>query len=134
MRSENEDQEQCGDRLTTAKAYQRAGRVVASTFGTPLVVSPAWGLLIDLYVAQFENRETSLSELSARADIPAATTLRYLRHLRDLGFVELVDDLADGRSNAARLTPLGIEKLDSAIDGTTNSNKQLGIGHLRLVK
>jgi hypothetical protein len=134
LQENSEVQNGLRDRLTTARAWLRANKLLGATFEAALIGDPALSILLDLYIGQFEGRETTLSNLCTAVDIPSSTMLRYVRHLRDMDLIEKHDHIIDDWTADIRLTLPGIEKVNSALDGVTTSNEQLGIGHLRLIK
>lgn len=56
-----------------------------------------WDMLLDLTVARYRSRRTSVSSLCIAAGVPTTTALRCLKSLIDGGIVERVPDPGDRR-------------------------------------
>lgn len=78
-----------------------------------LLGEPAWDILLDLYIAQAQGHEVSVSSACIGSAAPPTTGLRWLGVLQEEGLVERIKDPNDQRRILVRLTPLGREKMDS---------------------
>ncbi|MEL7197039.1 MAG: MarR family transcriptional regulator [Pseudomonadota bacterium] len=94
------------------KAYttrrQRTG-----IFGTfEIFGEPAWDILLDLYIADFDNKQVSVSSACIGSASPPTTGLRWLGVLSDHGFVKREHDSNDQRRILVRLTDRALECMD----------------------
>jgi DNA-binding MarR family transcriptional regulator len=77
------------------------GRHLASlTFG-----EPAWDILLDLAVAQFWRRETSVTSLCIAADVPPTTALRWINNMTRSGMIVRRPCERDGRRSFLAAAP-----------------------------
>jgi len=58
---------------------------------------PAWDMLLDLAVAQYWRRETSVTSLCIAADVPSTTALRWINSMTKAGLIVRRPCLRDGR-------------------------------------
>ena len=65
---------------------------------------PAWDILLDLYVAEVENKRISVSSVCIGTGGPPTTALRYINALVDLGLVARQSAVSDGRRVFLQLT------------------------------
>ena len=66
-------------------------------FDPVLFADPAWDMLLDLYLADLEQRQSTVCGLCAAAGTPATTALRYLKLLVDRGLVTRTQSETDQR-------------------------------------
>lgn len=66
---------------------------------------PAWDILLDLAVAQFWRRETSVTSLCIAADVPSTTALRWISGMTKAGVIVRRPCLRDGRRSFLALSP-----------------------------
>ncbi len=59
----------------------------AAAFGSHLFSDPAWDLLLQLYAAELDHRDRSLSELIAAMAMPRSVVARWITALVDAGLV-----------------------------------------------
>ncbi|WP_157035805.1 helix-turn-helix domain-containing protein [Sphingobium chungbukense] len=69
-----------------------------------VTVDPAWLMLLDLYAAEAEDKQISVSSACIASGAPHTTALRYLNLLCDKGALVRLQDAADGRRIHVRLT------------------------------
>lgn len=69
--------------------------------------NPGWKILIELYIAQTDNRPISITDIGHVSAIPTATILRWLALLADNGLVVRSPDTKDRRRTWLNLTPEG---------------------------
>lgn len=85
---------------------ERDRRLRRDVFG-----EPAWDMLLDLFVAHFENRSTPVTSLCIASNVPATTALRYIRDLELHGEIESANDPKDGRRRTLRLSDRAFEAM-----------------------
>lgn len=95
-------------RLSYAKRRKRA-----TVFGdTELFGEPAWDILLDLYIAQAEQKPVSVSSACIGSAAPPTTGLRWLGVLAEQDLVERQHDPQDQRRVLVRLTEKALEAMD----------------------
>lgn len=85
---------------------QRANFLAREMFG-----EPAWDMLLDLFIAQCENKRISISSACIASGGSATTALRWLARLETMNYVERVSDDKDKRRIFVRITPLACEAI-----------------------
>ncbi|UYY76637.1 hypothetical protein [Sphingomonas sp. R1] len=86
----------------------RARRMRAEFFEGDLFADPAWDMLLDLFAADLEHRQISVSSLCIAAAVPPTTALRWIGTLSQAGLFDRRADPSDRRrayialSDAAR--------------------------------
>ncbi|WP_066726650.1 hypothetical protein [Sphingomonas pituitosa] len=96
----------------------RARRMRAEFFEGDLFADPAWDMLLDLYAAELEHRQISVSSLCIAAAVPPTTALRWIGTLNEAGLFDRKADPNDRRrayialSDAARR---GMERYIGAV-------------------
>jgi len=96
----------------------RARRMRAEFFEGDLFADPAWDMLLDLYAAELEHRQISVSSLCIAAAVPPTTALRWIGTLNEAGLFDRKADPSDRRrayialSDAARR---GMERYVAAV-------------------
>ena len=78
----------------------RARHLVGISLG-----EPAWDILLDLAVAQFWRRETSVTSLCIAADVPSTTALRWINSMTKAGLIVRRPCLRDGRRSFLAIAP-----------------------------
>lgn len=64
------------------------GRRLRDAFFDPMLFAdPAWDILLDLYLAKLEHRQTNVSNLCGAAAVPTTTALRHIQSLVERGLV-----------------------------------------------
>lgn len=66
-------------------------------FGAELFADPAWDILLELYAAELSDRRITVSNLCARAAVPATTALRWTSTLEQRGMILRRNDPLDRR-------------------------------------
>jgi hypothetical protein len=66
---------------------------------------PAWDILLDLAVAQYWRRETSVTSLCIAADVPSTTALRWISGMTKEGLIVRRPCLRDGRRSFLAIAP-----------------------------
>ncbi|AQR74350.1 winged helix DNA-binding protein [Sphingomonas sp. LM7] len=102
----------------------RARRMRAQFFADELFADPAWDMLLDLFAAQLERRQVSVSSLCIAAAVPPTTALRWIGTLHEAGLFERQADPADRRRAYIGLSPKGLEGMRSYASAV----KRAGLG------
>ena len=66
---------------------------------------PAWDILLDLAVAQYWHRETSVTSLCIAADVPSTTALRWISGMTKEGVIVRRACQRDGRRSFLAISP-----------------------------
>jgi DNA-binding MarR family transcriptional regulator len=117
-------------RLTIALAWINAKQARDRAFSTDLFSDPPWDILLDLYVNLCRKRLVSISDLYTACPTPPTTILRWIAILEERNLVERHSDPTDRRRRHVSLTPAGIDKMERALDGATESDRRLGLGRI----
>jgi hypothetical protein len=75
----------------------RARRMRDQHFGSGLFEDPAWDMLLDLFAAELERSQVSVSSLCIAAAVAPTTALRWIAKLTDAGLFERQPDPFDRR-------------------------------------
>ncbi|MDF7776320.1 hypothetical protein P1X14_13780 [Sphingomonas sp. AOB5] len=90
------------------RATIRSRRLRAQYFDSELFADPAWDMLLDLYAAELEKRQVSVSSLCIAAAVPPTTALRWIGTLHDAGLFERHADPSDRRRAYVGLSAKGM--------------------------
>ncbi len=93
---------------TVIRARQRRERF----FQARLFSDPAWDMLLDLFVAQLEQRRVTVSSLCIAAAVPSTTGLRWIHLMETAGFFQRERDERDRRRVYITLTPAAIDAMN----------------------
>src|SRR3546814_1795309 len=94
------------DVLDKARATMRRRIVRRQLIGAEeLFRSPAWEILIDLFIHEGEGKPLSTSDLCVTSTIPMSSALRLVQKLCDARLVDRTPDLMDARRSFVRLRP-----------------------------
>lgn len=88
--------------LVRAKLRQR--RMRETLFTADLFADPAWDMLLDLFAAELEGNDVSVSSLCIAASVPTTTALRWIKLLTQRGWLTRSHDPKDGRRINMRLS------------------------------
>ncbi|MBI1401595.1 MAG: MarR family transcriptional regulator [Porphyrobacter sp.] len=103
--------------LALARQTYALRRKRAAIFGNPeLFGEPAWDILLDLYIAQAEDKPVSVSSACIGSAAPATTGLRWLGVLTEEGLVLREADPEDNRRVLVRLSRTGIAAMERFFD------------------
>ncbi|MDJ0977541.1 MAG: winged helix DNA-binding protein [Erythrobacter sp.] len=106
-----------------ARSAYAKRRKRTSIFGdTELFGEPGWDILLDLYIAQAEDKPVSVSSACIGSASPPTTGLRWLGVLADQGLVEREHDPDDQRRVLVRLTPKALEAMDTYFASSAGLN------------
>jgi len=75
----------------------RARRLRDQFFGPGLFEDPAWDMLLDLFAAELERVQVSVSSLCIAAAVAPTTALRWIARMTEAGLLERRPDPLDGR-------------------------------------
>ena len=85
---------------------------------------PAWNMLLHLYVASREERVNILTqEITAAADVPYTTALRWLDLLENVGEISRSSSDEDGRVTYISLTGVGLSRVERALAAMVRQNR-----------
>src|SRR5471032_1049295 len=85
-------------------------------FPTELFSDPCWEMLLDLYDAQLDEAEVTVSSLGAASGVPLTTALRRMEVLQKHGFIERLVDPDDRRRTIVRLSATGLAAVEKFFD------------------
>jgi DNA-binding MarR family transcriptional regulator len=104
-----------GTLVEVARRLYRLRKRRDSELGALLFSEPAWDILLDLFISDYDDRQLSVSAVCIGARAPSATALRYLTLLQDAGLVERIRDATDGRRSHVTLTGLGRRRMTNLL-------------------
>ena len=97
-----------------ARASYTKRRKRATIFGdSELFGEPAWDILLDLYIAEAEEKSVSVSSACIGSAAPPTTGLRWLGVLAEQGLVAREHDPQDQRRVLVRLTEKALDAMDT---------------------
>lgn len=109
--------------LVIAKRTYANRRKRDTILGNPsLLGEPAWDILLDLYIAQVESQEVSVSSACIGSASPPTTGLRWLGVLQQEGLIMRISDPSDQRRVLVKLSPVGIECMERYFDQVSRAN------------
>lgn len=106
----------CDQGALFIKTYLRARRDREWQFPRGLFSDPAWDILLDLYVAQSEDRQVSLWNAYQAAAVPETSGMRWLRILESRHLVKREDETTDQDCEWVTLTRDAIAGLNRWLD------------------
>lgn len=77
--------------------------------------NPGWRILIELYIADGENKPLSVSDIGHVSGIPIATTLRWLALLTEKDLLVRSPDAKDRRRHWLNISPKGHDAVEVAM-------------------
>ncbi|HEX8256514.1 MAG TPA: hypothetical protein VF589_02675 [Allosphingosinicella sp.] len=93
-----------GEIAAFARQLYEERRIRDRIFAGDLFGEPAWDIMLDLYAAEEEGRETSLAGACAAAAVPPSTGLRYLNAMLELGLIVSEGGSEAGEDGRVRLS------------------------------
>lgn len=103
------------DLCDIARSYRKnvRSREALLPLGPP--ISPAWRILLELYIHRGSRWDLSVTAVSLAADIAPTTSLRWLAELEDRGLIDRLADQLDRRRIHVRLTQEGLIKVETML-------------------
>ncbi len=101
----------------TVKLAITARRERCSYFPADLFADPAWDILLELYLADLEQRRVSVSALCLAGGVPQSTNFRWIAKLESVGLLERHVDPLDGRRSWVELSEMGLSRMHSYFRG-----------------
>ncbi|WP_380785427.1 transcriptional regulator [Sphingomonas sp. R86521] len=101
--------------VEVARRLYRLRKRRDAELGNSLFSEPAWDILLDLFISDYDDRQLSVSAVCIGARAPSATALRYLSLLQDAGLVERIRDATDGRRSHVTLTMTGRRRMTNLL-------------------
>lgn len=93
------------DQCRMVDSILRMRRLRTKFFPDALFADPAWDILLDLYMAELQQRRVTVSSLCVGANVPQTTALRWIKMMTDEGLLQRRDDATDARKKIVELTP-----------------------------
>lgn len=103
----------------------RARRLRDSFFGVGLFEDPAWDMLLDLFAAELERTQVSVSSLCIAAAVAPTTALRWIAKLSDTGLFERRPDPIDRRRAFMALTARASEGMRAYVASLHRAGLQI---------
>jgi hypothetical protein len=97
--------------MRLAREVYESRRMRERIFGSGLFADPSWDILLDLYIAQREDRRVTVSSACIAASAPTTTATRHISHLVQTGLVVRVPHPCDARSSYLELSTKAETKL-----------------------
>lgn len=101
------------------RAIIKQRRLRERYFDAALFADPGWDILLDLYAAQDEGAQVSVSSLCIAASVPPTTALRWIANMTGAGMLVRVQDPEDARRVFIKLSPTTKERLDSYFEAAS---------------
>ncbi|MDE2405062.1 MAG: hypothetical protein KGM17_10385 [Sphingomonadales bacterium] len=76
-------------------------------FKRSLFGEPAWGMMLELFIAEHAGRDISTTSLCLASDVPATTAHRYIAILMDSGLIVRQPHAKDQRQAVVHLSASG---------------------------
>lgn len=106
--------EELAQMVNTARAMYRNRRLRPRIFADDtLFGEPAWDILLDLFIAEVDNKPLSVTAACIGAAVPTSTALRWLAILEERGLLRRENDPGDARRVFLHLTDEGYAKMAS---------------------
>jgi hypothetical protein len=102
--------------LATARRMIRERARRHNYFDAGLFADPAWDMMLDLFVAEAEGRETPVMNLCLSSQVPETTTLRWVKTLEHAGVFIRQKDNHDQRRVLVRLSPGAAKAMAAYLD------------------
>lgn len=80
-----------------------------------LFSEPAWDILLDLFLAQMEGRDVTVSGACVASGVPRTTALRYIDDLEERGLVLRFGSDTDRRVQHLAFTHFGMSKIKQTL-------------------
>lgn len=113
------------DLAATARQLLKDADRRGNYFDIALFADPAWHILLDLFVAEIDERPQYVSAVCAAARVPASTALRWIGSLEQKGLIYRNDDQRDGRRTYIRMAPEAFAQMASYLSRISTANRGL---------
>ncbi len=101
------------ERLLDAAQYQyKSRRVREKYFSQKFFGEPGWDMLLDLYIAELNDKEVSASNLVLASSAPNSTACRWIKQLEDAGLIMKRSCSRDGRIQYKRISQSGFSSMN----------------------
>ena len=97
----------------TVRDVLRARRLRDRFFGSGLFEDPAWDMLLDLFAAELEGTQVSVSSLCIAAGVAPTTALRWIAKMTEMELFIRHPDPADRRRAFMTLSPRASEAMQA---------------------
>ena len=104
----------------------RARRMRDQHFGNGLFEDPAWDIMLDLFAADLERSQVSVSSLCIAAAVAPTTALRWIAKLTDSGLLERHPDPFDRRRAFMELSPGAARAMRDHVSALRRAGLPLG--------
>ncbi|WP_162986933.1 winged helix DNA-binding protein [Sphingomonas paeninsulae] len=101
------------DTMSLPRAMVNERRARSRFLGSDLFGEPAWDILLDLYIADGEQRDISVSSACIASNVPDTTAQRCLKYLVEEGVILRTADPHDLRRVFVSLTDETKSKMDA---------------------
>ena len=91
-------------------------RVRDRFFQGELFEDPAWDMLLDLYVAQHDNREVTITAASRAAQVPLTTGMRWIARLEEGGLIARGSSPVNRKLTLLTLTSDGLKRMTDLLN------------------
>jgi DNA-binding MarR family transcriptional regulator len=108
--------------LGLVRAIRRARRRRSEFLPSKLCSDPAWGMLLELYVAQLEQRRISITAVSRGAGVAETTGLRWLDAFAREGLISKRCDPLNARRVWVSLSASGMEAMRAYFASEANGS------------
>lgn len=112
------DAEEASVGISSIRQIVRARQRRSSFFKATLFADPAWDILLELYVAELEQRRIATTSACIASGVPVTTALRWLKILDDEGLIEREPDPLDRRRIYLRLSRAASEGMRGYFQST----------------
>lgn len=102
--------------VTAARRMVRERLRRAQFFKGELFADPAWDMMLDIFLAEAEGRDTPVMNLCLSSQVPETTTLRWVKTLEHEGIFVRQKDEHDQRRVLVRLSPAAATAMASYLD------------------
>lgn len=103
------------DLAALAKMVDRIRKRRDRHFPQWLIGEPGFSILLDLYLAQCEEREITVSGVAFGAAVPLTTGLRWIEKLESAGLVVRYAHPQDSRLSMVRLSDDGLRRMNASL-------------------
>jgi DNA-binding MarR family transcriptional regulator len=110
----------------TIRRAIRARRLRDQFFDQGMFEDPAWDMLLDLFAAELEGAQVSVSSLCIAAAVAPTTALRWIAKMTEAGLFERRPDPFDRRRALMALSPSAREGMRNYVMAATRAGLDIG--------